>query len=392
MFHSVTLSKELEHDTISWRRVLHQIPETGNRLPLTKAFVIDVLDRLQVPYREYPSTDGLSAVIEGHGPGKTLALRADMDALPISEETDLPFRSTNGCMHACAHDVHTAILLSVAKLLKGHPELFRGRVKLIFQTGEEGDSGASLLIKDGVLDHPKVDGLFACHAGKIPPFGKKGQVILSRGPMMAATHLFELTVYGKGCHGATPTLGIDPIVIGSQIVSALQALVSRESSINEPVIITIGSFHGGTAHNVIPDAVVLQGTLRTLSEKSRIYMKKRIVETASLVAESMRGSITAHFDEGYPAVINDKNMAGHLIQSAVKVLGRENVLSLPQPVMIGEDVSCYMNLVPGCFFFLYTNDPDSPPHHSASFTVDESMLHLGTAVLFQAAVDWLNTR
>lgn len=387
-------AKAIEQDIIRWRRDLHQIPEIGLELPKTSAYVQEQLKDMGIEFETYVNGSAVVALIGGKHPGKTIGLRADMDALPIEEETNMPYSSTNGNMHACGHDAHTAMLLGAAKLLKDKEDLLKGTVKLLFQPGEEGFAGAKHMIEEGVLENPKVDTILGLHIGSPSQDVPDGKVIVNHGKTMTCLDQFWIKVKGKGAHGAYPDQGVDPMVIAGQIIGALQCIVSREKSGVEPAIITIGKISGGTAFNIIPDFVDMEGTARFADPELREYAAKRIGEIATGIAKSMRGDCEYKYHFGYPPLVNSKEVTEKFVKSAKKVVGEDDIIEVTNPIMGGEDMAYFLEEVPGTFFFLTSSVYDSQgnfiPSHNSKFDVVEDVLHIGSALFVQAVFNFLN--
>ncbi|MFZ5752686.1 MAG: M20 metallopeptidase family protein, partial [Bacillota bacterium] len=328
----------------------------------------------------------------GQGEGKTIALRADMDGLAIKEETGLPFASTNGNMHACGHDAHTAMLLGAAKILNAHRDQLKGNVKLIFQPGEEGPGGAKPMIDDGVLENPKVEAVLGLHIGTIFKEIGTGQIGVSYGNLMACLDQFSIKIKGKGCHGAMPDTGVDPIVITGQVLSALQTIVSREVKPVNPAVVTIGKIHGGRAYNIIPDEVELEGTVRSIKQDEREKIARRLEEIVASITRGMRGDYEFNYIFGYPPLVNDGQFTKSFVETAQKIVGEKDIIEIPYPTMGGEDMAFFLERVPGTFFFLGGGNEAKNivyPHHNAKFDVDEDVFWRGTALLAQGAIDWL---
>lgn len=392
MYNIIDEAKKIQDQIVAWRRELHQIPEIGVNLPKTSAFVVEKLEEMGIEYKANVGVSGIVGLIKGDKPGKVIALRADMDALPIREETNLPFASTNGNMHACGHDTHTAMLLGAAKILSENRDQIEGTVKLIFQPDEEGCSGAKLMVEDGVMENPHVDGVLGQHIGAI--FGEvgPGQIGISYGKAMASFDKFNIKIKGHGCHGAMPNIGIDPVVMAGQVITALQTIVSREMKPTHPAVVTIGKVHGGTAYNIIPDCVEIEGTFRALDQKEREMIVARIEEIVSGITKAMRGSYEYNITWGAPPVVNDAKFTADFVETAKKVIGEENIIELKEPSMGGEDVAYFLSKAPGTYFFLGgANSAKGPvyPHHNSRFVIDEDVLWKGTALLAQGAIDWL---
>ena len=385
--------KGLQEELVSMRRELHQIPETGGDLPKTKAYIMGKLKELGIPFVENATDSGLVATIEGGKPGKTLALRADMDALPITEENDVPYRSKHeGKMHACGHDTHVTMLLGAAKVLNENKENIHGNVKLLFQTDEEGSRGAERLCAEGHLNG--VDAIFGTHIGTIISKDiPAGTVISTPGCCMASFDKVVIKVKGFGCHGSTPEKGVDPINIASHIVINLQEVVAREIAAVKPAVLTIGHIEGGFAYNVIPSEVLIEGTIRALEEDVRQELAKRIGEIASATAAAFRGEVEYEMIWGAPPVINDAGMAKLAADCARDIVGDEKVIDhVDAPNMGGEDFAYYVKQVPGAFLFLSSANPEKHtdvPHHNPKFNVDEDVFWIGSALFVRIAEKFL---
>ena len=362
--------------TLADRRHLHAHPELSFEEHETVAYVAGRLDEMGVPYRRVAGT-GLLAEISG-GDGPTLALRADMDALPIQEANEVPYRSTKpGVMHACGHDVHTASLLGAARILQDARKELAGKVRFLFQPGEEKlPGGATLMIRDGALEKPTPTALFGQHVHPPLPAGTVG---FRPGIYMASTDELYLTVRGRGGHGAMPHQAVDPIVITAQVITALQQLVSRESDPTLPVVLTFGKIESeGGATNVIPNAVRLQGTLRTLDEEWRKELHRRLRRTAEGMAAALGGSAELEIAHGYPFLKNDEPLTHWARDAARVLLGEDKVVDLPIR-MTGEDFAFYTHHVPACFYRLGVGSPS--PVHTDTFDVDEACLTTGSSLL-----------
>lgn len=385
--------KELQDYIVGIRRDLHQIPEVGTDLPKTQAMIAAELDKLGIAYRKNKGDSGIIGTIEGGKPGKTILLRADIDALPITEQTGLPFASKHqGCMHACGHDTHAAMLLGALRILNEHKDELSGNVKFVFQTGEEISKGARIAIQEGVMDG--VDAVFGIHIGSIlGPDVPAGTLIAVPGCCMASFDRFILKVHGIGCHGSTPEKGVDPITIASNIVLSLQEVIAREIAAPKAAVLTIGKIAGGFAYNVIPDEVLIEGTIRSFEDPIRQHLAKRIGEIAQGIASTFRGSCDYEMDWGAPPVVNDEAMAELAGVAAKKALGAEHVLTAqPAPNMGGEDFAYYLEKAPGAFMFLSSANHEKRtdvPHHNPKFDVDESVLHMGSAVFVSIVEDFL---
>ena len=385
----------INHEIIAWRRELHKIPEIGLLLPQTAAFVKARLDEMGISYTTFKRHSGIVALI-GKKTGKTMALRADMDGLRINEESDFPYRSQNSNMHACGHDAHTAILLGTAKLLKKHEQELNGQVKLLFQPAEEGPGGALPMIEDGVLENPKVDAILALHMDRkihtIPC--KNGDVFVKYGNSSAADDQVDITIIGKSGHGSEPHRCIDPIAVSTLVVTAIQYIISREISPFSPCVITFGTITGGDgAENIIPNTVVLHGTIRNQDLDTREFVFKRIEEVVKYITKAMRADYKVTFLNGYPPTKNDQDRVDTFLASARKILPEKDIHISTEESMGGEDAGFFYQRVPGCFFRLYSQAPFSDgeiyPAHSSRFVLDDSVLYRGTALFTQNVFDYL---
>lgn len=388
-----TKETELQDYVTRIRRGLHQIPEIGLQLPKTQDFIIEELSRLDIPYTYSVKDSGILATIEGAYPGKTVALRADMDALPIQEETNLDFISEHeGVMHACGHDAHAAMLLGAAKLLMEQKSYLHGKVKLIFQTGEEIARGAEIAIENGFLEN--VDSIFGMHIGTL--LGKDipcGTFIVPPACCMAAYDKFVLHIKGKSCHGSSPEKGIDPINIAAHVILALQTIQTRELPGTEPSVLTLGHIQGGAQYNAIPDCVVLEGTTRTVDDKTRYFLANRIEEISLATAKMFGGWCECEFIWGASPVINDAPMASLTAETLCNLFGDASVVdTLERPNMAGEDFANYLKLIPGTFFFLSSSNPEKGsdyPHHNSRFDIDEDVLWKGSAAFAGICLNYL---
>jgi len=375
------------------RRDLHQNPELSFCEHETHRYLATALQELGYSFRAgLGGGTGLQVVIRGARPGPVVALRADIDALPIQEETGLPFASRRpGVMHACGHDVHTAILLATAKALWSIKDELPGQVVLIFQPGEEKNpGGASLMIRDGVLDQPKVDAIFGLH---VEPFLEAGRMAFGEGPMMAAPDELRVTIVGRGGHGATPHLTVDPVLTACQVITALQQVVARNVNPFQPAVVTIGMIQGGSAHNVIPDEVSFVGTVRTMDPELRRLMPERIEAVVRGICAAAGASYRFHYEHGYPVLVNHPEMTALARQAAVDVLGADKVEQM-EPSMGGEDFAYYLERVPGTFARLGARaHDDAAPYglHTSRLMVDESCIAVGVAYYIQVVQNFLTT-
>lgn len=388
-------AKEISGEIIAWRRELHKIPEIGLVLPQTAAFVKARLDEMDIAYTTFERHSGIVALI-GKKPGKTIALRADMDGLRINEESAFEYRSQNGNMHACGHDAHTAILLGTAKLLKKHENDLNGQVKLLFQPAEEGPGGALPMIEDGVLENPKVDAILALHMDRkihAQPC-KSGDIFVKYGNSSAADDQVDITIIGKSGHASEPHRCIDPITTASLVVTAIQHIISREINPFSPCVISFGTMTGGHgAENIIPNTVELHGTIRNQDLATRDFVFQRIEEVVKYISKAMRADYKVTFLNGYPPTTNAKDMVVSFLASARKLLPPEDIHISEEESMGGEDAGFFYQKVPGCFFRLYSPAPFTDgavyPAHSSRFVLDDSVLYRGTALFLQNVFDHL---
>jgi hippurate hydrolase len=366
---------------VALRRDIHREPELGFDTKKTAEKVLAALDGLPLDIRTGVAENGVVATLEGEGEGPTVGLRADMDALPIHEETGLPFASeTDGKMHACGHDGHTSMLVGAAHALSGMRERLNGKVKFFFQPAEEGGGGGKVMVDEGVADD--VSSIFALHLWPGLPFGKAAT---KGGPIMAAADAFEMTVRGVGGHGAMPHLTADAIAMAAQIVTVLQTVVSREVDPVEPAVLTVGEIGAGSAYNIIPETARLGGTVRTLNEDLRRRMPERIEHLARGVAQGMRGDAELDYQFSYPVTMNDEGAARHALGVAGDLLGKENAIGLPNPSMGAEDFAYFLEKIPGAFIWLGVGDVSGL--HTPTFAFDEKILPLGATLLTALALE-----
>jgi len=397
----------IEPRVIAWRRDFHQHPELGNRETRTAAIVAEHLRSLGL---DSVSTGiahtGVVGLLKGKLPGRVVALRADMDALPVAEEVDVPFASkvraiwngeSVGVMHACGHDCHTAILMGVATVLAGLREHLPGSVKFIFQPAEEmppqgEEGGAKMMIQEGALQDPAPQAIFGLHVTSRQQVGQLGY---RSGPTMASSDRFSITVHGRQTHGAAPWLGVDPIVTSAQVVLGLQTVVSRGIDISrEPAVVTVGMIKGGVRENIIPDSVEMRGTIRTFDEGMRDDVHERVTTLAEAVARGSRAGCTVCIEKNYPVTVNDPALTELMLPTLQRVAGADKVQLIPK-VTGSEDFSYFQKLVPGMFFFVGVTRPEvdpakAAPNHSPRFHVDERALLLGVRSLAHLACDFLD--
>ena len=387
-------AQALQDQIVRWRRSLHEIPELGLDLPKTSAFVAKQLTDMGIDIQTGIAQSGIVGLIGSANDGPTFALRADMDALPVSEKTNVPYASKHpGVMHACGHDAHMAMLLGAAKLLVDHSQEVYGNVKLVFQPGEESPGGAAPMIAQGILDNPKVDAILGLHIGAIFKNMPAGTIGVGYGPLMASLDRFYIKVIGRGGHGAMPDTTVDPIVITSVLIGALQQLVSREQKPTQPMVLTIGRIQGGTAYNVIPGFVELEGTVRTTCQKARERISRRMKEIVGSITAGLQGAHEFRYDFGYPPLITDKAVTKLVEDTICKLFGLEKVVQITEPSMGSEDMAYYLERVPGTFIFLSAANPAKgimPLHHSPKFQLDEDVFWKGSAVLAASAMGWLH--
>ena len=397
---------KIESKTISWRRDFHEHPELGNREVRTSKIIADHLRSLGIQVTEGVAKTGVVGLLLGGKPGPVIALRADMDGLPVTERTPVPFASkvtTNynnmqtGVMHACGHDTHMAILMSVAEILSAQKADLRGTVKFIFQPAEEGapvgeEGGAELMVKEGVLENPKVDVIFGLHINSQVEVGK---IAYRPGGTMAGVSDVRIIVKGRSAHGAAPWSSVDPIVVSAEIINNLQTVISRNLNITEnPGVVTIGSIHGGNRSNIIPEQVEMNGTIRTLSPADEKLVSERVRTIAVKTAESAGAvaEVQIPYSSHYPVTYNDPQLTQQMLPSLEAAAGKDNVL-LKHPVTGAEDFSFFQQKVPGLFFFLggmpVGGDPlKAPSHHTPDFYIDESGLKLGVKAFCHLVVDY----
>lgn len=379
---------ELKDEIIEIRRKLHAMPEIGHDLRNTTAFVKSRLEEMGYEPEEICES-GLTATVGR--PGRTILLRADMDALPVQEDSGLEFASTNGNAHACGHDMHTAMLLGAAKLLKEREGELEGCVKLMFQPAEETFWGANAMVEAGILENPKVDAGFAMHVMSDPSLENR-TIYYTEGPLTASCNAFKITIDGKGCHGALPETGIDPITIGSHLVLALQELISREISFRSESVLTIGSFNAGAASNVIPQTAVLQGTIRTFDEESRVYLVKRLKEISQAVAATFRGKAEVEIFSDVPSTYNEEDFTRETVKyiEDMKIDGFQ--LARGSKSAGSEDFSLIGRNVPANMIFIGAFQEDKGtvyPQHHPKVMFDEEVLPVGAAIYAECAEKYL---
>ena len=377
--------KALKESIISTRRDIHQHPELAFNEHRTAKLVAERLESLGMDVQTGVGKTGVVGTLKGKGKGKTIALRADMDALPIQETGDLPYKSQNdGVMHACGHDGHTAMLLGAAEALSQKTDELNGTVKFIFQPAEEGQGGARYMIEDGALNG--VDEVYGIHLWNYQEYGTVG---VKPGPILAAADLFEITVHGRGGHGATPQGTKDAVVIASHLVQTLQTIVSRNTNPIESTVVTIGQINGGYNFNIIADTVNMKGTSRAYTEENRQLIKTRMAEIIKGTEQIFDCTIDFEYEDGYPPTVNHPKESEKLLNAAKEIVG--DGAYAPYLSMGGEDFSYFLQKVPGCFFFVGSapidKEPLSVPHHCSHFDFDERALLIGSSVYLQLIED-----
>ena len=376
--------KKFKNKIIKIRRDIHKHPELSFQEFRTAKLVSDSLKKFGLEVDENIGKTGVVGILKGARPGKTIAFRADMDALPIQETSDLSYKSVNdGVMHACGHDAHTAMLLVAAEILSKNIEQISGKIKFIFQPAEEGFGGAKFMIDDGALEG--VEEIYGLHVWN---YQESGTIGLKSGPVMAAADKFEIIINGIGGHGAAPQGTVDCVVVSSYLIQSLQTIVSRNTNPIDSTAITIGQINGGYNFNIIADKVILKGTARSYTEENRLMIKKRLQEIINGTESMFNAKIELIYEDGYPPVINDIATTKKLSRIANKIVG--NKLISPYLSMGGEDFSYFAQKVPGCFFFLGTmpdgKDKMSTPHHCSHFDIDEDSMVIGTSVFVELAL------
>ncbi len=389
---------------VEWRRHIHQYPELSNREVKTAKFVEDHLRRLGLEVRTGIAKTGVVGILKGGQPGPVIGLRADMDALPVTERNSLPFLSKEraefngqqvGVMHACGHDTHVAMLMGTAEVLAGMKDKIKGTVVFIFQPAEEGppageEGGAPLMVKEGVMDNPKIDAIFGIHVNSQTEIGK---IKYKSGAEMAASDWFTIKVKGKQTHGSQPWLGIDPIAAATQIFTGLQMIVARESELTKaPVVITVGKINGGVRENIIPEEITMAGTIRTLDSAMQKDVHEKIRLTATKIAESMGATAEVTIEKKAPVTFNTPELVKKMLPSLEKAVGKENVLETEWTTG-AEDFAFYGSKAPSFFFFVGgmpkgKNPKDAAPHHTPDFMLDDSRLDVGVKAFCNIVFDY----
>ena len=393
----------IEGKIIEWRRDIHQNPELGNREFKTAEKIANHLKSLGIEVQTGVAHTGVVGILKGNKPGKVVALRADIDALPVTERNDLPYKSNVvaefageqvGVMHACGHDTHTAILMGVAEVLSKNKDKIKGTVKFIFQPAEEGppegeEGGAKLMVKEGVLQNPKVDAIFGLHINSQTPVGV---IRYKSGGTMAAAQRFVINVKGKQSHGSQPWSGVDPILISAKIIDGLQTIVSRELNLtNEAAVITVGKITSGVRFNIIPESAEMIGTIRTLDYEMQAQITRRMQEMVPAIAKAFGGEASIEITTSTEITYNDPALVTQMLPTIEKVAGKDHV-QIQKAVTGAEDFSYFQKEVPGFFFFLGGMTPgttESFPHHTPDFRIDDSGMLLGVKALTQMSLDYL---
>ncbi len=396
-------ANELEEQVIEWRRYFHENPELSNREFNTAEKIAEHLESLGMEVQTEIAHTGVVGILKGGKPGPVVGLRADIDALPVIERTDVPFKSTVmgeyqgnevGVMHACGHDTHIAILMGVAQILTEMKDDLKGTVKFIFQPAEEGapkgeEGGAELMVKEGVLNNPDVDAIFGLHISDDTPVGE-----LEYRPkgIMASVNSFDIKVTGKQAHGSAPWGGIDPIVTSAQIINNIQTIVSRSMPLTrQAAVVTVGVINGGVRNNIIPEEVTMQGTIRALDEEMRQLIFKRLETVVQNTAESNGAVAELTINKGYPITYNDPELTAQMLPTLEETAGKENV-KLINAITGAEDFSFFQNEIPGLYFFIGGKAPgrEASGHHTPDFYIDESGLKLGVRTMANLVIDYMD--
>ena len=397
-------TKEIEQKTIEWRRYFHQYPELSNQEVKTAAKIAEHLKSLGLEVQTGIARTGVVGLLKTGKPGPVIALRADIDALPVWERNSLPFASKEkviyneketGVMHACGHDSHIAMLMAVAEVLSKNKNDLKGIIKFIFQPAEEGAGttfgGAQMMVQEGVLENPHVDVIFGLHIQSTIPIGT---IAYRPGGLMAAPDFFTIKVKGKGAHGSTPWDGVDPIVVGAQIVMGLQTIISRQTELTkEPAVITIGRFNSGIRENIIPEEAIMSGTIRTFDKKMQAMIYEKMKTTAENIALSAGATAEVTINPGSPVTYNDITLTEKMLPSLQRAAGKEKTINV-NPVTMGEDFSFFQEKIPGLFFFLGGMTPGTDPkkapiHHTPDFMIDENGFSTGIKALLNLTVDYM---
>lgn len=384
--------EEIYSEVVQWRRDFHRYPELSCEEKRTSEKIVQILKNLQLEVHGNVGGYGVVGILRGTKPGKTIAIRADMDALPICEKNDNSYVSEyEGKMHACGHDGHMAILLGTATILSRLRDELEGTVKFIFQPAEEKApiGGAKAMIESGVLENDKVNAILGLH---IWPNLPKGQIGVKEGPLMSSSDPFKVEIYGKGGHASAPHDSVDALVTACQVVNLLQLIVSREIDPSESTVVTVGKLQSGVRYNVIADLAVLEGTVRTTSPLIAKSMKERIEKVVNGVCMATGANSKVFYEHGYPALINDKAITSLVRLVASEILTKENVINIHKPDLGGEDFAYYLQKIPGTFFWLGAQENNDYPLHNPMFDFDESIMKIGIEIFIKSVFKFLNTK
>ncbi len=393
MINIVDECKKTEKKLIELRRELHRFPEIGGELPMTRAIVCRELERLGIEYRLNSNDDGLVADIHGKGNGKTIAFRADMDALHVVEQTQLSYKSEfDGQMHGCGHDAHTAMLLVAAQILNNHKEDFCGTVRLLFQSGEETGTGAKMMLSEGALDG--VDLVCALHVGNLAGDSiPTGKIVVLPGPVSAGKDKFTITVKGKGTHSAFPEKGVDPILIAARIVNGCEEIAARELPAGTAAVLSFGSLQAGLDHNSIPEKAVIKGSIRVQDVDIRNFIGDRLKCICENIAKAYRAECEVDLKRGSSTVMNDEKMSELVAEATANALGKDSVVTRISSALMGsDDFANYAERVPSVYYFLCTNNPEKgivEANHNPRFDIDEDVLCKGVASYVATALKFL---
>ncbi|KUO72540.1 MAG: amidohydrolase [Clostridia bacterium BRH_c25] len=383
-------AKQLQETLVSIRRQIHAYPEIGFNEIKTSALVADELRKLGIDVSTNIAVTGVVGTLKGKYPGRTMLIRADMDCLKLDELNDVPYKSRNeGFMHACGHDAHTTCLLGAAMLLSQYREQLKGNVKFVFQPAEEINGGAHLMVKEGVLENPRVDAVMGMH---IWPTIQAGKIGIRYGALCAAPDFFKIVIKGRGGHAAVPDKCIDPISVGCQVYMGLQTIISRRIDPLEPALITVGRLNAGTSLNIIPDVLVMEGTVRTLDKELRKRMPQMIETMIKGITEANGAGYEFEYRQNYPPLFNEDTLTRLMEETGKEVLGAQNVVIIQKPTMGGEDIAYFQENIPGTFFIIGTLNPEKgadKPLHSAQFNIDEDILYKASAVIAASTLKYL---
>lgn len=387
------LSSNIINEIVDIRRDIHKYPELGFNEHRTSSVISNYLKNLGLKVYTNIARTGVVGVLEGDKPGKTIAVRADMDALPVTEENDVDYASQNeNVMHACGHDAHIAIALGTAKILASLKDRICGNVKFIFQPAEEGLGGAAFMIDEGALHNPGADTIIALH---VSPLLKSGQISVGSGPVMASPSEFEIVIRGRGGHAAQPHQSIDPISIGVNIINMLQSIIPKKISPFRSSVLSVTCFQAGNTFNVIPSEALIKGTVRAFDNQTHDEISKNMHTIIASVTGAMGADFSFRYNQGYPSVVNNEKVVELIVNASRKIIGKENVLENPDPTMLAEDFSFYTRKIPGAMFNLGCSSINSETFynlHSNRFTIDESCIATGMEIMSQCVLDYVEGR